>query len=220
MRNSIFVLATAALLAVPTLASAQGWGIAGRAGTLGVGAEGAVALGGSIVLRGGFGLMPFEPSVTIDDLEVTLKLPKQWYNVGLDLYIGGGLRIGGGMLFKSEDPSLTGTFTTSQDIGGRDFTPGELGTLTGVLDSEDQAPYALIGFGKHTSSGIGLFLDLGAAFVGDPNITLAASGGTFSDQGELTSRLAAEATSLEDSAGTYLKIWPIINIGIKIGVGN
>ena len=151
-------------------------------------------------------------------MDVTLKLP-QWYNVGADLYLSGSFRIGGGMLFKSEDPSIEGVFTANQDIGGRSFTPAELGTLTGVLASNSQVPYVLIGFGNHTSTGIGLFLDLGVAFLGDPEISLASSGGSFGDQAELISRLNAEAADWEDQAGSYLNYWPILNIGLRIGVG-
>jgi hypothetical protein len=55
--------------------------------------------------------------------------------------------------------------------------------------------------------------------LGEPNFTLAATGGTFGDQAELQTRLDAEAQSLEDEAGPYLKFWPIINIGLRIGVG-
>ena len=218
MRKSVLTLSTALLLAVPAAVAAQGFGIAGRAGTLGVGAEVAIGLTNSFVIRGGAGLTPFEPSVTIGDLEVTLKLP-EWYNVGVDLYLGSSFRIGGGMLFKSEDPSAEGIFTTPQIIGGREFTSAELGTLVGVLDSKDQAPYVLIGFGKHISQGIGLFLDLGVAFLGDPDISLTATGGNFSDQAELTSRLNAEAAQWEEDADSYLNYWPILNLGIRIGIG-
>jgi hypothetical protein len=148
---------------------------------LGVGGEAALALGSSAVIRGGIGLMPLELDASISGVDFILTLPETWYNVGLDLYLGPSFRIGGGMLFKPDDPTLAGNFTTTQSIGGRNFTPEEIGTLTGVIDSKDQAPYFLIGFGKHTSSGIGLTLDIGAAFLGDPSVSLDATGGTFSD---------------------------------------
>lgn len=219
MRKSILTLSTALFLAVPAAVSAQGLGIAARAGTLGVGAEIALGLTNWFVIRGGAGLMPFEPSTSIEDIDVTLILP-EWFNVGVDVYLGGSFRIGGGVLFKSDDPRVEGNFTTDQDIGGRSFTPAELGTLTGVLSSRDKAPYALIGFGNHISSGIGLFLDLGVAFLGEPEINLYATEGTFLDRAELDSRLAAEARDWEESAGSYLNYWPIFNLGVRIGLGS
>jgi hypothetical protein len=217
MKKTVLALAAVALLAVPGVAEAQ-LGIAGRVGTLGVGGEAALGFG-DIVIRGGMGLAPLEPTATIDDIEVTLKLPEKWYNIGVDLYLGSAFRIGGGMLFKSEDPTLEGVLTATTDIGGRAFTPDELGTLTGTLDSEDKAPYVLIGFGKHTAKGIGLFLDLGVAFTGDPEITLDATGGTFSDATALRGYLDTEAANFEEDVGSYLKYWPILNIGLRIGVG-
>jgi hypothetical protein len=218
MRKGILALSTALILVLPSAVSAQGFGVAGRVGTQGVGGEVALGLTSAFVIRGGASTSPYEPNVTMNDVNVTLKLP-QWYSVGADLYLGGAFRIGGGMLFKSEDPSIEGVFTANQDIGGRSFTPAELGTLTGVLASKSQVPYVLIGFGNHTSTGIGLFLDLGVAFLGDPEISLSSSGGSFGDQAELISRLNAEAADWEDQAGSYLNYWPILNIGLRIGVG-
>jgi len=219
MKKLTLVLSAAAIVAGPVAASAQGFGVAARAGTLGLGAEAAVGLGESVAVRGGLGLVPFELNATIDEMAVNLELPRTWYNVGLDLYLNGAFRMGGGMLFKPDDPTLTGDFTTSQDIGGRTFTPDEIGTLTGIVDSQDSAPYVLIGFGKHTSSGVGLSLDLGLAFLGDPDVSLASEGGTFSDQAELQSRLDQEAQNFEDDMRTYLRYWPILNLGLRIGVG-
>jgi hypothetical protein len=218
MRKTLLALAAVALT-VPAGLSAQGFGIAARAGTIGLGAEAAVGLTDAFVIRGGIGLMPLEPSATISDIDFTLKLPETWFNIGADLYLGSGFRIGGGMLFKSDDPELEGELLTNVDIGGRSFTPAELGTLSGVLDSKDKAPYALIGFGKHTTAGIGLFLDLGVAFTGDPQVSLAADNGSFNDLSELRQRLDAEEREIEDDLGQYLKLWPILNLGLKIGIG-
>ena len=228
MKKTFLALAVAALVAMPGAAAAQGWGVAGRAGTLGIGAEGALALGSSLVVRGGIGLMPLEIDATSfwdvgEGVEATLTLPETWYNVGVDLYLGSGFRIGGGMLYKPDDPTIVGTLagTASIDIGGTTYTASDVAEVTGTLASKTTAPYALIGFGKHTSSGIGLFLDLGVAMLGEPDVQLTATGNqTVIGSTEFQSRLASEATQLEDDAGSYLQYWPILNIGIRIGVGN
>ena len=219
MRKSITALLAAGLLAFPLTLSAQGFGVAGRVGTLGIGAEGALGLGSNFAVRGGLSLLPWEQDVTIDNLDLTLKFPETWYNIGADLYLGGSFRIGGGLLFKPDDITVEGNFNENVDIGGREFTPEEIGTLLGTFDSEDQAPYVILGFGKHVATGIGLFVDLGAAFLNEPDVILDAEGGTYSDQQELRDRLDTEEQQLEDDAGTYLKLWPILNIGLKIGLG-
>lgn len=207
-----------AAMAVPASLEAQ-LGIAARAGTLGIGAEGALGLGERVVLRGGFGVSSLEASTTFDDLSVDLTLPESWYNVGIDIYLNGAMRLGGGILFKPDDPTLTGSFTDPVDIGGRTFTPGELGSLTGTIESAGQVGYALLGFGKHTDRGFGLSIDFGVAFFGDPNVALTAQGGTFSDAVELESRLAAEAQAFEDDMKTYLRFWPVLSLGLRLGTG-
>ena len=221
MRTSILTLSTALLLIAPAAVSAQGFGIAGRAGTLGMGGELALGLTDAFVIRGGLGLMPFEPSATIDDIEFTLKLPEKWITIGADIYLGGSFRIGGGMLFKPDDPTITGEIAGgSVTIGDVVYTSTDVAQLTGTLDSKDQAPYVLIGFGRHTSSGIGLFLDLGAAFIGEPTVSIAATGNsTVISSAEFTSELRKQERNIEDDLGSYIKVWPILNIGLRIGVG-
>ena len=63
MKKCILTLATALLLVVPAAVSAQGFGLAARAGTLGVGPEAALGLTDAFVIRAGIGLMPFEPDL-------------------------------------------------------------------------------------------------------------------------------------------------------------
>lgn len=215
------LLAATALLAVPGALSAQGFALAGRAGSLGFGAEAAVGLGSSFALRGGVSFLPLEPSATIDDVDYTLQLPETWFNLGADLYVGGGFRIGGGVLFKSDDPSATAELASDEtvEIGGQDFTGDQLGTLMGTLDSRDQAPYVLIGFGRHAAPGVGLFLDLGVAFTGEPDVSLEVEGSEYPDQEELRDRLDQEEENFREDAPPYVDYWPILNIGLKVGLG-
>jgi len=222
MRTILLALVTIAGLALPHTLSAQGLALAGRAGTLGLGAEAAVGLGERLALRGGVGLLPFEPSVTIEDIDFTLSLPDTWFNIGADLYLGGGFRLGGGMLFKSDDPSIDGRPTESVEIGGRDYTPEEIGNIVGTFDSGSSAPYVLLGFGRHVLSGIGLFADFGVAFMGEQEVGLEAPNTNFDTQieeEEFRARLEEEERDFEEDAGSYLDYWPILNIGVKIGLG-
>jgi hypothetical protein len=222
MKKSLLALTAAAALAVPAALSAQGFGIAGRVGTLGAGAEAALGITNAVVIRGGVGLMPLEPSTTIDNIDVTLTLPETWANIGLDLYLAGSFRIGGGILFKPDDPTIVGEIaaSTTVDIGDKTYTASDVAEIRGTFDSKNAAPYVLIGFGKHTSSGIGLFLDLGAAFIGEPNVSLTATGNpAVVGSGEFQSELRKQEQNFEDDLGSYIKVWPILNIGIRIGIG-
>lgn len=219
MNSKVLAAVLVASCTLAQSASGQAIGVAARAGTLGLGAEAALGLGNRLVVRGGLGLMPLEVDGTVDDIDLTFELPRTWSNVGVDVYLSDIVRIGGGFLFKPHDVTLTATPTVPQDIGGEEFTPEQIGALLGSLDSGGRAPYALIGFGKHTSSGIGLSLDLGAAFFQETRVTLDAEGGTLSDDPAFQDRLDAEARNFEEDLPTYIDIWPILNLGLRIGVG-
>ena len=226
MKKTLFAFCAAALVLLPAAVQAQGFAVAGRAGTLGVGAEAALGLGTNLAIRGGIGLMPLELDATdafdSNGVDATLELPKTWYNIGLDLYLGGGFRVGGGMMFKPDDPTLTGTLTGSAsiEIGGVTYTATDVASVKGALVSKSSAPYALVGFGRHVKSGIGLFLDLGVAFMGDPDVQLTATGNsTIVNSPDFQSRLRTEEQNVKDDLGKYLNYWPILNLGLKFGIG-
>jgi hypothetical protein len=211
-------LAAAVSASAPARAAAQTAGIGIRAGTLGLGADIAVALTERVVARGGIGVSPIDPDATFSEIDVTAELPT-WYNAGLDFYLNGAVRLGAGVLLKPSDPTLRGVFTQDQEIGGQTFTPQEIGTLIGVINSRGPAPYVLIGFGKHTTPGTGLYVDFGVALMGEPQFELDARGGTLNSQsGAFRDALDREAQEFEDDAAAYLRFWPILNLGLRIGV--
>jgi hypothetical protein len=229
MKKRVLGLGVAALIAVPVTLSAQALGVGVRAGTLGFGAEGALGLGETVAVRGGIGLFPIETDATKfwdigADVNAKLKLPKTWYNIGLDVYLGGAFRVGGGMLYRPDDPTITATLPAggSIDIGDQTYTGAEVSEVVGSLDAKNSAPYALIGFGKHTSTGTGLFLDLGVAFLGDSHVSLEATKGNPTVIGSpiFQQQLAIEEQNLEnDLPGWAKKYWPIASIGLRIGIG-
>lgn len=219
MRTRPTALVAVALMMSPSVLTAQALGFGARIGTLGVGGEVALGLSDRIVVRGGFGLLPLEPTVRMSDIEWSLKLGDRWYNAGVDLYLNGVVRLGAGFLFKPDDPRLTAALDESVTVGGLQFTPAELGTLTATADIEDRRPYALLGFGRHTAPGGGLFLDLGAVWFGDTTMRVESQGGSFADREELDRRLRQAETDLEADLGAYLKVWLILSIGIRMSVG-
>ncbi|MBM4182972.1 MAG: hypothetical protein FJ207_01970 [Gemmatimonadetes bacterium] len=205
-------------------AEAQTLGLGGRVGTLGLGPEAAFSLTERIVVRGGMGVTPVEPSLSVNVIGIDFAFEKvelpTWYNLGIDLYLNGAMRLGGGFLFKEDDFRLTAVSQTSYAISSQTFTSQEIGKLIIVLDSKDRVPYALLGFGKHTTAGIGLFVDFGVAFLGAPDILLTTEGGTLpNDTGALRTALDDEAAGAGDVSSRYLEYWPILSLGLRIGVG-
>jgi hypothetical protein len=226
MIRRALVLAALLALSLASIGSAQGFALAARAGTIGLGAEGAYGVGDWLTLRGGLGLASLEIDSSNlievdDDVTLTLTLPKTWCNVGADLNLGDRFRIGGGILFKNDEPTLVGSLsaTGTVEIGGMEYSGTEVSSVTAILDSNDQAAYAIIGFGSPRGRGIGLFLDVGVAFLGDPEVTLSATGDeAIVGSNEFQSQLRAEEQRIRERAYWYLKTWPILNLGVRIGL--
>ena len=147
-----------------------------------------------------------------------MDFPDWWFDVGVDFYLNEEFRLGGGLVIQPSDARLFGQGSGTVDIGGEPLTREELGDLSGVIEMDDVAAFALVGFGRHTSVGLGLFVDAGAAVSRSPSVRLAARGGTM-PAAQLDPLLDAEARDFEDDMKTYFRIWPILSIGLRLGVG-
>ena len=220
MKPRLHILLLLAALALPAAAQAQGIAIGGRAGTLGFGGEAALGLNDNFVLRGGVGSFFLDFKGDLDDVEYTVTPPSMTATVGIDLYpTGGSFRIMGGFMYRDGDFSADSEDIAAAggvEIGDVEYT--EAGTLHGTLATKSTAPFVGIGFGNHTRGGFGFFLDLGVAFVGEPDVVLEARG-PLASASDLQTQLAIEEQNIEDDAGEYLKYWPIVNLGIKIPIG-
>ncbi|MBW3535094.1 MAG: hypothetical protein KY453_07750 [Gemmatimonadetes bacterium] len=219
LRRPLCALALSLLVFTPAALSAQrAFGVGVRAGTLGIGGDLAVGLTDNLQVRGGVGLMPIDHDATWSDIDWTLELPSSFITAGLDFFpTGGGFRISGGMVYKPDEPELRGDFTGEVEVGGQTYTGAEVGTLTGFVESGDFAPFLTLGLGRMASTGIGLYVDGGVAFQKEPDLQLTATG-PISGNAQFQQNLAEEERSVEEDIRA-LRFWPILNIGLRVGIG-
>jgi len=218
-QNRAAVLLVLGLVAVPADVSGQ-FGLAAGFGTTGLGADVAVGLSERLVVRVGAALSTLDVTTTFDGIPVELDLPRESYTGGLDFYFNSAFRIGAGVMVRPSRVGIEGRFGDNPvDVGGQTLTPEQIGTLTGVIQTKKQAPYGLIGFGKHVAPGVGLALDVGASYFGTPSTSLQATGGTY-PAADLAPLLEAEARDFDDEMKTYMKVWPILRLAVRIGLGN
>jgi len=213
-------LAAALLVGVHPAAAQIGVGV--KAGTTGVGVEAAMGIGSRLAVRGSATMYPKDPSGTFSDVDYTVELPSPLFMVGADLYpLGGGLRIMGGLLLGAEETNLIAKYNGTVELGGNEFDASELGDLRGVFTASNAAPFVGIGFGKHFSRGLGITLDLGVAFLGDPELRFSSTGPCNDDPvcgPELSAALAREEAAVQDDLDKYARYFPILNLGIKFGL--
>jgi hypothetical protein len=220
MKKTAVALAALFAVMMPAAASAQ-ISVGARAGTLGLGGEVSVGLGRMLAVRGGIGVVPYEYDDDYEGVDYTVSFPNRIWNVGVDLYpFGGGLRVSAGLLNRPAF-ELDAAGQQTAEIGNQTYT-GDI-TIHGDLTNEKEtAPYATIGFGRATGRGLGFFFDVGAAFVGEGEIVLTGTCRTSTNQDcpnfqtELD-REEAEANAQLDEFSSFVKLHPILNIGIRIG---
>jgi len=220
-RIAIWTGLAVTLLAGVRPAAAQ-LGVGVKAGTTGVGAEAALGVGSRLALRGSATLFPVEPSGSFSDVDYTVELPSPLFMVGADLYpFGNGFRIMGGLLLGAGETRLIGEYNGTVDIGGTEYNASELGDLNGLFTTSDAAPFVGIGFGKHFGRGLGVTLDLGVAFLGDPDLQFSATGPctqNASCNAELQAALDREEAAVQDDLDRYARYYPIVNLGFKVGL--
>jgi len=218
MKRIAIALPILALLIPPT-ALAQEIGVGIRAGTLGIGAEGALALSDQLAIRGGLGSFFFEVDGEMDGVDYTVTPPSFTGTLGLDFYPNGGaFRLMAGFMFRNGDFEMeSGDISQAGGVEIGDEVYYDEGYLFGTVTSSSAAPFVGFGFGKHTSGGFGVFFDLGLAFVGDPDVSMRATGAIASVEG-FQQELDKEVQQIEDDATPYLKYWPILNFGLKFPV--
>lgn len=193
-------------------------GLTGGFGTTGLGGEVAIGIGERVVFRVGAGISGLDATTSFDSIPVELDLPRESYTGGFDIHLSEAFRIGIGIMARPARTSLRLTQKDDPiDLGGRILAPQQLGSLTGVIETWRRAPFALLGFGRHVAPGVGLVLDFGAAYFGEPRTTLRASGGTLS-AAELEPLLAAQAADFDSQMKTYMRVWPMLRLAVRFGL--
>lgn len=220
MRRIAAVLAvTAALVLLPVSGEAQSIGVGLRAGTLGLGGEVAVGLTRTLGIRAGVGAFPFTYTGMFSNVQYHVHPPATLSNVGIDVFPwGGAFHLSAGALLKPQDIVMTAIYSGSVTLGGTTYSGSQVGVLTGHAGYSSIAPYAALGWGRISGHGLGLFVDVGAAFLNAPTIRLSATGPIASDPAFQTS-LALEQQQAQTHAATYMKVLPIISLGLHYGFG-
>lgn len=207
------------LLVAPARASAQ-VSILPKIGSGGLGGDVAIALTDRLGVRAGLGFVPLEfEDVEIDDLEYTLTTPDFFVTAGVDLTLVGPLRLSGGVLFRSGDFEYESAFENENvEIGDATYD-NVSGRLFGAWESRTTSPFIALGLGGTTGAGVGLFLDVGVAFAGDPEITAAVDGDIASIP-DIQVEVERERQNINRDIPKYAELWPFLQLGVKIGLGN
>jgi len=187
-------------------------------GSLGLGVDFSVAISERVSFRGGANFQPYTVESEISDADFELDLPTPSFMATVDLHPGGrAFRFSAGAVYFGSDLELDAVLDENIEIGNNEYTPAEVGTLSGTFVTNAMAPYLGIGLGNVGSGSSGFFFDFGFAFHGTPDVELTASGPIASDPA-FQADLDLEIDEIRDDA-SRLKAYPVLSFGAHIALG-
>ncbi len=124
-------------------------------------------------------------------------------------------RVTVGAFQNSNELQLVSADSPWFDIGDFTFPQDEVGTLHSTTYFEDVAPYLGFGFDFNVFGKVGLNLDLGVLWQGEPSVTLTAVGGSPVDPELFADELEAERLELEAEFEDY-KAYPVLSLGFSV----
>lgn len=219
MKKFSSIFAVAALIFALSAPSHAGIGIAGRAGTLGIGVEVTQSVIPNVNVRGGLNWFNYSFDGTESDVSYNIDLKLKSFTAMVDLHPFPllGFRLTGGIVFNSNGLEMVSDqISATVNIGGVDYNTGDVGTLNGIVDFKSTAPYLGIGWGNAASSRIGLAIDLGIAFQGSPQVELGATGQLRTDP-DFQNRLRQEEQDLQDEISGF-KYYPVVSVGLSFKI--
>ena len=195
-------------------AVAGDFGLGVKAGTLGLGVEGVWKPLPLIDIRAGANAYDYEDtgSQAGVNYDATLNLETFYATANFKFPVSP-LRVTAGVFSNGNEVNLTSLNTTSFDIGGTTYTAADVGTLTSTTSFAGTSPYFGIGYDFSLFGKVGMNLDLGVLWQGEPEVSITSDGllATVNDQAFLNS-LEAERQELQDEMKDF-KAWPVVSLG-------
>ena len=201
------------LSCAPAVTARDGiWVLGVSAGTLGVGPDIGYRFGERFGLRANGAYLTYERDEEIDDIEYRGDLQLDSYGVLADWYpFGGGFRISLGGRFNNNELALESTSATSVTVGDGVYTPEQIGTLTGIVITDDFSPMLTLGYGGELATGFTLGIELGVLFQGTPRVHDLQATGLLAGDPVFAADLQREQERIAEEVDNY-EYWPILQV--------
>ena len=201
-----------ALMVSGTASADLDLGLGLKAGTLGLGLEASWQPLPYIDIRLGANAYDYEDDGTQAGVpyDATLALDNV-YATGNFHFPVSPMRVTAGLYSNGNEFQMVNDDAADLDIGGINYPGAGIGTLTSVTSFGSTSPYLGIGFDFTLAGKVGMNLDFGVLWQGEPEVTLEADGLLALDPG-FQAALEAERMELEDEMSDF-KAWPVVSVG-------
>jgi hypothetical protein len=209
--KSLFLLAT---LAFGSSASADNFWVGGKVGTLGLGIEGIWRPIDWMDLRLGGNAYTYSDQGSLAGInyDADLKLNTYYATANFRFPLSP-FRVTAGLYSNNNTVQMVSMDAPTYDIGGVNFSPADVGKLSGTASFDSSSPYLGAGFDFSIVGKLGLNLDFGVLLQGDPRVSLS-SDGLLADDPTFIGLLQAEEAELEDEIEP-LKAYPVVSLGLN-----
>lgn len=213
-KTILAAIVTGSLMLVSTVATANDnlW-FGAKAGSLGLGVEARWQPIPWLDVRAGFNQFDYEDNGAQAGIayDATLELETAYATANLRFPLSP-MRLSIGAFANNNELVMASRDTGSIVVGGQTFTNTEVGRLRSTSSFDSPSPYLGIGFDFELVNRLGLNLDLGVLWQGDPTVTLTSDGSLANDP-QFQQRLEEERQELENEAEDF-KAYPVISLGL------
>ncbi|MGB5257306.1 MAG: hypothetical protein WBN07_00460 [Woeseiaceae bacterium] len=194
------------------------FGVGLKAGTLGLGLEGRYSPLPWLDVRMGVNSFEYDDNGSQAGInyDATFSLDTI-YVTGNFRFPLSPFRVTAGVVSNGNEFSMISQDTggLSFDIGNDTFSAADVGNLQSVTSFGSTAPYVGVGYDFEIFGKVGLNLDFGVLWQGEPEVTLEATGLASAPpaiQAALSAELENERLELEDEMSDF-KAWPVVSLG-------
>jgi hypothetical protein len=188
------------------------FGVGVKVGTLGLGLEASWQPFLYLDLRIGANLFSTEDDGDVAGIYYDQELNLESYYGTANIHFPvSPMRVTAGYYSNANELLLVNDQMEDLEIGGVLYPGAGIGTLSSSTTFTNGAPYFGIGYDFTIAGKIGMNLDFGVLWQGEPEVTLTADGTLSTDPG-FQAALEAERQALEDNMSEF-KAWPVLQIG-------
>ena len=209
------IYSKAALAALASFAAGTAnadFGVGLKAGTLGLGLEGRWSALPWLDVRVGGNTFDYDDSGAQAGInyDATLNL-ESYYATGNFRFPLSPFRVTAGIYSNGNELNMISDDSLTYDIGGQTYTSAEVGTLRSTTSFASTAPYVGFGYDFSLFGKVGMNIDIGVLWQGEPDVSLTSDGLAANDP-QFQSALEAERQELQDEVKDY-KAWPVATLG-------
>jgi len=214
MRKITAIIAAGVIFAAPVVSYAGSVGVGLKAGTLGFGVDINYPISSMVTVGVGINKYSSSRSITADGIDYDTDLNLQTVSLLANIHpFAGSFHFTGGLMVNNNEFKIAADSASlaAAQVGNNTYT---LDSLSGKVSFNKLAPYAGVGWGFSSSSGIGFTLEIGALMQGKPKVDLDATG-TATANPTFQSDLKKEESNAEDDLKGFT-MWPVFSAGIDI----